>query len=83
MKRLIAVAGILSLASGMATAGDDASKEKGFEDVDQNQDGVITQAEAAAHQHLVATFNDADVNADGYLTPSEFDAIREETEEAE
>jgi len=44
---------------------------------------VITQAEASAHHELVSNFNDADVNADGYLTPSEFDAIREETEEAE
>lgn len=82
MKKLIAVAGSLALASGMAMAGDDMSEKK-FEDLDANQDGVITQSEASAHQDLVANFNSADTNADGYLTPSEFDAIKDETEDAE
>ena len=83
MKKLIAIAGSLALASGMAMAGDDMGKEKKFEDLDANQDGVITQSEAAAHEDLVANFNSADTNADGYLTPSEFDAIKDDTEEAE
>lgn len=83
MKKLIAIAGSLTLASGMAMAGDDMGKEKKFEDLDANQDGVITQTEASAHEDLVAHFNTADSNADGYLTPSEFDAIKEDTEEAE
>jgi Ca2+-binding EF-hand superfamily protein len=83
MKKLIAIAGSLALASGMAMAGDDMGKEKKFEDLDANQDGVITQSEASAHEDLVANFNSADSNADGYLTPSEFYAIKDETEEAE
>ena len=82
MKKLIAIAGSLTLASGMAMAGDDMSEKK-FEDLDANQDGVITQSEASAHQDLVANFNSADTNADGYLTPSEYDAIKDDTEEAE
>ncbi len=81
MKKLTAVAGTLVLASGMAMAGD--GPERDFTDVDKNQDGVITQAEAAADQDLLATFIDADLNADGYLTPSEFDAVGDRTEEAE
>jgi hypothetical protein len=82
MKKLIAIAGSLTLASGMARAGDDMGEKK-FEDLDANQDGVITQSEASAHQDLVANFNSADTNADGYLTPSEYDAIKDDTEEAE
>lgn len=83
MKKLIAVAGSLALASGMAMAGDDMAKKTKFEDLDANQDGVITQSEASGHQDLVANFNSADTNADGYLTPSEFDAVKDEIEEAE
>lgn len=83
MKKLIMIAGSLALASGIAMAGDDKAKEMTFEDLDANQDGVITQAEAAEHKDLVAVFNTADTNSDGYLTPSEFDAIKDETEEAE
>lgn len=83
MNKLIAIAGSLTLASGMAMAGDDMDKEKKFENLDANQDGVITQSEASAHQDLVANFNSADTNGDGYLTPSEFDAIKDDIEEAE
>ena len=83
MKKLIAIAGSLALASGMALAGDDADKKMKFEDLDANQDGVITQSEASGHSELVANFNSADTNADGYLTPSEFDAVKDEIEEAE
>lgn len=81
MNKFVAIAGSIVLASGMAFAGDKDSKK--FEDLDANQDGVITQSEAAAHQDLVAVFNEVDTNADGYLTPSEFDAMKEETEDAE
>ena len=82
MKKITALVGGLALASGMAMAGGEGKKTS-FEDLDQNQDGVITQSEAAAHQDLVAQFQQADTNQDGYLTPSEFDAIQDEMEEAE
>lgn len=82
MKKFIAVVGGLTLASGMAMAGD-MDKSKSFNELDENQDGVVTQTEASADQNLVAHFQTADANQDGYLTPAEFDSIESETEEAE
>ena len=84
MKKIVAIVGSLALASGIAFAGEGHEKEKtAFNDLDQNQDGVITQSEASADQELVAQFTTADANQDGYLTPSEFDALEGEMEEAE
>jgi hypothetical protein len=84
MNKFVAIAGSIVLASGMAFAGEgEGTDSKKFEDLDANQDGVITQSEAAAYQDLVAVFNEVDANADGYLTPSEFDSMKEETEDAE
>ncbi|HUD96015.1 MAG TPA: hypothetical protein VMO24_00630 [Woeseiaceae bacterium] len=82
MKKFVAIASSIVLASGIAFAGEGKDSKK-FEDLDANQDGVITQSEAAAHQDLVAVFNEVDANADGYLTPSEFDSAKEEMEDAE
>jgi hypothetical protein len=81
MKKILAIAGALALASGIAFAGE--GEKKSFNDLDENQDGVITQSEAAAHQELVSQFTTADTNQDGYLTPSEFEALEAEMEEAE
>jgi Ca2+-binding EF-hand superfamily protein len=83
MKRFIAIVGGLTLASGIALAGDDKGMAKSFNELDENQDGVITQTEASADQELVAQFQTADANQDGYLTPAEFDTVEPETEEAE
>jgi Ca2+-binding EF-hand superfamily protein len=82
MKKIIAIASGLVLASGVALAGGDEKKST-FNDLDQNQDGVITQSEAAADTHLVSAFTTADTNQDGYLTPSEFESLEGEMEEAE
>ncbi len=82
MNKLVAIASSIVLASGIAFAGEGMDADK-FENLDANQDGVITQAEAAAHDDLVAMFNDVDTNADGYLTPSEYEAAKAEIEEAE
>ena len=81
MKKIVAIVGGIALASGIAFAGGD--EKKTFNDLDQNQDGVITQSEAAADEKLVSEFTMADTNQDGYLTPSEFEALEGETEEAE
>ena len=81
MKKIVAIVGGLALASGIAFAGD--GEKKGFNDLDENQDGVITQSEAAASPELVSKFTTADTNQDGYLTPSEFDSLESEMEEAE
>jgi hypothetical protein len=83
MKKFIAIVGGLTLASGIALAGDDTGQMKSFNELDENQDGVITQTEASADQELVAQFQTADANQDGYLTPAEFDTVEPETEEAE
>ncbi len=94
MKKFVAIVGGLMLASGVAMAQDQTSQDpsmmggsqgtsKSFNELDENQDGVITQTEASADQNLVAQFQTADANQDGYLTPAEFDTIQQETEEAE
>lgn len=93
MKKFVAIVGGLVLASGAAFAQDAGSldqsmsgsqgQEKSFNELDENQDGVITQTEASADQNLVAQFQTADANQDGYLTPAEYDTIQSETEEAE
>lgn len=82
MKKFIAIVGGLTLASGMAMAGGD-KQAKSFNELDENQDGVVTQTEASASQDLVAKFQTADANQDGYLTPAEYDTIKQEIEEAE
>ena len=81
MKKFVAIIGGLTLASGIAFAGE--GQAKSFNELDENQDGVITQTEASADQDLVAQFQTADANQDGYLTPAEYDTIQQETEEAE
>lgn len=91
MKKFVAIVGGLILASGVAFAGDQSDpsmsgsegQPKSFNELDENQDGVITQTEASADQNLVAQFQTADANQDGYLTPAEYDTIQQETEEAE
>jgi hypothetical protein len=81
MKKITAILGGLTLVAGMAFAGE--GQKSSFNELDQNQDGVITQSEAAADPELVAKFTEADTNQDGYLTPSEFEALEGEMEEAE
>jgi Ca2+-binding EF-hand superfamily protein len=83
MKKFVAIIGGLTLASGIALAGDDQGQAKSFNELDENQDGVVTQTEASSDQNLVAQFQTADANQDGYLTPAEYDTIQQETEEAE
>ncbi len=83
MKKITAVAAGFVLATGMAFAGEGGDKQASFEELDENQDGVITQSEAAKHQELVSQFQQADTNQDGYLTPSEFESVKGEMEEAE
>ncbi|ANO51735.1 EF-hand domain-containing protein [Woeseia oceani] len=82
MKKILVTIGALTLATGMAFAGD--SKEaKSFSEIDTNKDGVITQTEASVDRELVAHFSNADADQNGFLTPSEFDTLKDEMEEAE
>jgi Ca2+-binding EF-hand superfamily protein len=70
------------LAAGTAFAGDTAH-EQTFNELDENKDGVLTQAEASADSELIAQFTVVDTNQDGMINLSEYDQIRDEEEEAE
>jgi Ca2+-binding EF-hand superfamily protein len=87
MKHTTAILTGLVLASGLAFAGDEMTKS--FDEVDQNDDGVISQTEVVAtlqDQKAGEYFGVADANRDGYLNEAEFQELldlREEHEEAE
>ncbi len=82
MKKFVAIVGSAVLVAGTAFAGD-MDMEKTFTELDQNQDGVLTQAEASIDQELQARFVAADANQDGELTSTEFDSIKDAVEENE
>ena len=82
MKTLTTMIGSLLLVSGMAIAGDDM-ETKDFAQLDKDQDGQITVAEASADQFIMVNFKNADANLDGYLTEDEYDNYVEESEDAE
>jgi hypothetical protein len=82
MKKFVAIVGSAVLVAGTAFAGD-MDNEKTFNELDQNQDGVLTQAEVSTDQALLARFDAADADRDGKLTSSEFDSINDEAEESE
>lgn len=83
MKRAITFLGGLFLASSFAVAGGDKHMEKSFKDLDTNNDGAISKAEASASQYLVANFDKADANRDGKLQTREYLRVEREAEEAE
>jgi hypothetical protein len=82
MKSFIAIIGSALLAAGTAYAGD-TSHEQTFNELDENKDGVLTQAEASTDSELLAQFTVADTNQDGMLNQSEYDQLTEDDEEAE
>jgi hypothetical protein len=82
MKRLTVLASGLVLATGLAFAGDDADKQA-FNELDTNQDGYVSAAEAAEDQAVMSNFQAADSNQDGFLTSTEYEQIKDETEESE
>lgn len=67
MNKTLLSAAALILASGLAFAGHPA-----FEDVDADQDGAISQEEAAAVEGL--DFAAADTDQSGSLSPEEYEA---------
>lgn len=83
MKRAISVIAGLTLASGIALAGDDM-KDVDFDKLDANGDGVISQAEIAEETDDVSIrqhFAQADTDQNGYLNQQEFDGLKENLEE--
>ena len=76
------------------TAGNDR-ENKGFNDMDKNNDGKLSRAEAAGNKDLVARWKEADADNDGSVTRAEYlkvmakkdastarQAVRKETDEA-
>ncbi|MGH8497179.1 MAG: hypothetical protein ACREVN_13700 [Gammaproteobacteria bacterium] len=87
MKKQLAIILGMSLATGAAIAGEEGgyteseSMETGtstamnFEDLDVNQDSLISEQEATDSGVLDSeAFASADTNQDGYLSQTEFDA---------
>ncbi|MDT0580913.1 MULTISPECIES: EF-hand domain-containing protein [Alteromonadaceae] len=48
------------------------SSEDLFKKLDTNTDGMISKAEAEAHQVLNELFDSLDLDGDGFISPSEF-----------
>jgi hypothetical protein len=71
MKGYLPVALLIAGFSGAALA-----QLPAFEEVDANQDGVISQEEAAAIEGL--DWATADANQDGQLDQAEYDALGQE-----
>lgn len=78
-KTLIALTLAAAIPLGVAVAGDEYPKDKsgtmsapGFDKLDTNRDGRISQAEASVDSNLV--FSSADTNGDGYLDKKEWKA---------
>jgi hypothetical protein len=90
MKRSIALIAGVTLASGLALAGEHGDKAKKFDEIDANGDGVVTQAEFVQEMDGEARqehFAKADTDQNGYLSKQEYEDItdkkREYAEEAE
>ena len=76
-KTLIALTLAAAIPLGAAVAGDQYPKDKsgttsapGFDKLDTNKDGRISQAEASVDTNIV--FSSADTNGDGYLDKTEW-----------
>ena len=76
----VAIAALMPLGAAVAADNDQYGKDKdkstmpdsGFKKLDANDDGRISQAEAAADSTIV--FSSADSNGDGYLDSDEWKA---------
>jgi hypothetical protein len=69
---LVATGAALALAlAGAAHAQDEEMEPPSFEDVDTNENGVISESEAALVPGL--DFASADANGDGVLSRTEYD----------
>ncbi|HEY8520966.1 MAG TPA: hypothetical protein VIN61_12860 [Gammaproteobacteria bacterium] len=72
MKKQLALAILATGVAGLAAAQRDMPT---FEEVDQNQDGMISRTEAAVVEGL--EFSVADANQDGYIDREEYEEIAE------
>lgn len=73
MKTLPLAALVAALGFGTSAAmAQDA--QPSFAEIDTNEDGLISRAEASAHPGLATVFDQADANQDGVLDRMEFQA---------
>lgn len=72
-RSLLAAAAALALAFGVAQGADNKSRDlPGFNEMDKNDDGDLTRAEAAGNPELLARFKEVDGDGDGNLTRYEY-----------
>jgi hypothetical protein len=62
----------LALLASPAHAADKGSDAPGFNELDKNDDGKLSRAEAAANRTLTAKFKEADGDGDGSVTRTEY-----------
>lgn len=74
MKQILLVSA-LCLMAGNVSAGDTSKTTDRFMQLDTDQNGVISQAEAANSHSLAPLFEKADANKDGMLDVEEFAKI--------
>jgi hypothetical protein len=75
LAKSILVAAGLALAVGGAYAADKQAKadpEPGFNNMDKNNDGKLTRAEAAGDKSLISKWKEADRDNDGSLSRAEY-----------
>lgn len=67
------IVSLAALGLGAAAYAGDMDKKTAFSELDANNDGLLTQEEAAADEKVSAAFTAADSNQDGYVTAAEYD----------
>ncbi|WP_395343581.1 EF-hand domain-containing protein [Ningiella sp. W23] len=65
---------LLTTIFAIGIAASAGASEGTFDELDTDQDGVISQSEAQAHATLSATFAEVDTDADGVISWAEFSA---------
>ncbi len=80
---LVVVFGVTTLSAQHGQRGHRLSHEKVFYQLDKNDDGKISKAEAeqAPRKRLSENFDKLDANTDGYIEKSEFKKMREHRKE--
>ncbi len=74
MKKLVAIVAGMGLTAALAHAGEGLPK---FEELDADQDGQITAAEAKVDEQLSELFESIDVDQNGALSADEYQQAAE------
>jgi len=75
MKKSLVLAAILSVSAVSFASDAEVSAEMNFKNIDANIDGVISIAEAAYSEALVASFAALDMDKDDLISELEFAAV--------